>query len=114
MKVEISNPLLSWFFGFECEFVELDEWDLEIDIKYKEIDNDRNVIDRSFNLHNFKDLAKIKAYESGYRVLENVEFTEVKAVGNYKTLNDIMIDPSRSAFDIRNTLEALEYVLGEL
>ena len=128
---KISNELLSWVFGCECEFVCSRNGNIEltgVDLTTPNIfttgsslpptENDLFRFGMHINLHTFIHLAKIKAFECGYIVNDDYEGVIVWTQkqyndgGNAVDINDLGYkkDHECNPYNPIIVLEAFEWV----
>ena len=120
--IKISNNLLKFVFGCECEFeivcVDLKCGKIEIESIFflMLVESNRiKVMPRKINLHTFIHLAKIKCFECGYHVLEKaygsrVDWNVNKCGCCYSKGKDFKNRTKQPMFGLDRILEALEFV----
>ena len=106
--MKISNELLSWVFGCQCEFVELKK-----NILFSDLIGERSLdMSMSINIYDFINLAKVKAFEARYEVVElGLTCSVYQNLKHLKQFEDIN---SVEKFNINNILKALEWVCSEV
>lgn len=120
-NTKISNSLLSWILEYDCEFIEVinsDKTNTYIVFKPHRNPTSTGVhkITDGINIHQFIHLAKIKAFEYGYEIMQNAKDTDIvykkhkkdkmhslQTIKKYKTKKEV--------FKIENVIEALEWVV---
>ena len=120
--MKISNELLSWVMGCECEFLYTDENNL---ITFKP-DHVLNIVTDSLssycnargghvdiNIDTFIRIAKIKAFEAGYNIIEFGNQACVRRYGEY--IKDCTSKPNSNCYYLRvDVIEALEWVKEQI
>ena len=109
-EIKISNELLSLVLGCECEFQYMNKEFGETDVQYSFIDNDRRLIDYSINIFEFINLAKIKAFECGYMVVELNSDCAVYDISDTRYTEFYTNQSSFDFFQPKRVIECLEWV----
>ena len=124
--MKISDELLSWIFGCECEFIGVEDYiirfkpshvlDCNTDILMTYCNVHSGLVD--INLHTFIHLAKVKALKSKYNVtFENPwdikVYIQEKYDREYFCTDDGLRDED-NGFNVELEIEALEWVCSEV
>ena len=120
--MKISNELLSWVFGCQCEFKYIDDFlgivflpvtmdDHEITMEIKGVFFTLGLT--YINLDTFIRLAKVKAWENNYEIREGYSFCAVTKIESFD--NSIQFITSEcEQYDTVRVVGCLEYVCNEV
>ena len=114
-EIKISDSLLSWVFGCECEFVDnLKSYHTLIFNTDGDINNHyASVCPRGYQIstHTFIHLAKIKAFECGFTVTERANIVESRNINRY-LYRDFYINDGY--YDTERIIQSLEWVNNQI
>ena len=116
--MKISNELISFVFGCECEFKLVDNNTIFLYSEEKIKNTDWVAIwdnkgnESVINIYEFIHLAKAKCLEVGYEVIELSRRTKVFNYDGKLSKSICYVGPNE--FDTSKTLECLEWVCGEI